>query len=69
MKRHLRHLRDPHPPVGAGDREIAPFGADIEGDVGGCGFEKCAAKRLPRSITSSDAARNALPPTIMLRDA
>jgi hypothetical protein len=30
---------------------------------------KCAAKRLPRSITSSAAARNALPPTIMLREA
>jgi hypothetical protein len=30
---------------------------------------KCAAKRLPRSITSSAAARRALPPIIMLREA
>ncbi len=30
---------------------------------------KWAAKRLPRSMTSSAAARNALPPIIMLREA
>jgi hypothetical protein len=30
---------------------------------------KCAAKRLPRSTTSSAAARKALPPIIMLREA
>jgi hypothetical protein len=30
---------------------------------------KWAATRLPRSMTSSAAARNALPPIIMLREA
>jgi hypothetical protein len=30
---------------------------------------KCAAKRLPRLMISSAAARKALPPTIMLREA
>jgi hypothetical protein len=30
---------------------------------------KCAAKRLPRSMTSSAAERKALPPIIMLREA
>src|SRR5206468_3173611 len=31
-------------------------------------FRKCAAKRLLRSMTSSAAARNALPPIIVLRE-
>jgi hypothetical protein len=50
-KRHLRHLEDRHRPIGAGDRK----GAVVKAMSAALASMKCAAKRLPRSITSSAA--------------